>query len=101
MKIVCSRCGKIIDDVVIRVESSIVVFKPEPNGMMTPYNNLKEPTSEMLCLDCFDKYAKCLNSLNQDLESNRIANMVEVVDSLQYGDDYVEECITEGESSNA
>lgn len=101
MKIACSRCGKLIDDVVIRVESSITVFKPEPNGMMTPFNNLKEPTSEMLCLDCFDKYTKCLDSLNQDTENSRIANMVAVIDSLQYGDDYEESNSSEKEGCDA
>lgn len=92
MNLYCSHCGKPIKDIVIRIESSVTVLKPEANGLLTPYTNFQEPTSEMLCLDCFDRYTQCINTLNEEINTSRISNMVEIIDSIQYGE---EECCEE------
>lgn len=87
MAIRCSRCARTIGDALIRVENSIQVFKVSDTGVLVPYSNLSEPTSELLCPECFEKYAQCLDELNKEYNGAYIADMVEVIDDIQYGDD--------------
>lgn len=82
----CSRCGKTIEKTVIRLENTIQVYKISETGVMVPYNNLTEPTSELLCPECFEKYCKCIDELNKEYEGMYLADMVEVVDDIQYDD---------------
>lgn len=85
-KVRCSRCCKSIEKTVIRLENTIQVYKISETGVMVPYNNLTEPTSELLCPECFEKYCKCIDELNKEYEGMYLADMVEVVDDIQYGD---------------
>jgi len=66
MAIRCSRCARTIGDALIRVENSTQVFKVSDTGVLVPYSNLSEPTSELLCPECFEKYAQCLDELNRE-----------------------------------
>lgn len=85
-KVRCSRCGKVIDKTVIRLENTIQVYKISETGVMVPYNNLSEPTSEILCPECFDKYCQAIDRLNEEYSGMYLADMVEVMDDIQYGD---------------
>ena len=89
MKIRCSRCGKVIEDnVVIRLESSVTICELTQSGLNTPYTNFQDPTSEMICKECFNEYCACLNQLNENVQAKNLANMVEVIDDIQYEDDF-------------
>lgn len=92
MKYICSRCNKEIEDLMIKIETTYQVLKKADTGVLIPYNNLSEPTSELLCPECFDLYSKCMDQLNEEYEGSYIANMVEVIDDIQYGDDGGQSC---------
>lgn len=85
-RIRCSRCGNVIEKTVIRLENTIQVYKISETGVMVPFNNLAEPTSEILCPKCFDKYCKAIGTLNEEYNGMYLADMVEVMDDIQYGD---------------
>lgn len=82
----CSRCGKTFDDFFVKVTTNYEIIKLEESGLQTMYNNISDATSEFLCKECFDKYCDCLDSLNAEYEGKYLANMVEIVDDIQYGD---------------
>lgn len=82
----CSRCGKDINDFFIKVTTKYEIIKLEESGLETAYNNISDDTSEYLCKECFDKYCDCLGSLNAEYEGKYLANMVEIIDDIQYGD---------------
>ena len=84
MRMVCSRCGKKLEDIAIMIKSSITPLKIMEDGRMKPVDNISEPTCEYLCIDCFDEYANCLNTLNEAYSGKYVANMVDVVDDVQY-----------------
>ena len=84
MKLVCSRCGAPLKDMFIILRSSVTLVKISSNGSFVPAENAAEPTSEHLCMSCFEKYANCLNSLNEEYEGVYAVNMVDVVDDVQY-----------------
>lgn len=84
MKCNCSRCGIELNGIMIKITTSYQVYKNTSEGLVEEYNNTSEATSEMLCPNCFDKYCNCLDTLNKDYEGRYVANMVEVVDDIQY-----------------
>lgn len=87
---ICSRCGKTINenDVVVRIEQKIEVYKLSRSNIFTPIGgNLSEPTSELLCEYCFNKYADCIDTLNEDYNGKLLADMVEIVDDIVYEGD--------------
>lgn len=86
MKLRCSRCGKILEDIIIKVDSSVTPMKIVDGCQLVPVDNVRETTSEHLCLDCFNAYANCINQLNQAYDGIYQASMVEVIDDIQYGD---------------
>lgn len=83
---ICSRCGKKIEDFVIVLKQEINVLKKTEQGNFEQYGSINEPTFEYLCPDCLDKYAECLNQLNQDYSGKYLIDMVEVIDDVQYGE---------------
>lgn len=85
MVIHCSRCGKTIKDMFVRIESSITVSTVTPDGRIENCNNMKDSTAELLCEDCFNKYCDCLNQLNNSYDNSALNTIVEVVDDIQYG----------------
>lgn len=88
MKVKCSRCNRPIDGFVVRLESSITVFKLEPSGILTPYTNFEEPTSEMLCPSCFEEYSKCLNQLNENAQELSLDEITQIIDDIQFSDSF-------------
>lgn len=82
---ICSRCGKEITDMYVRINTSFEVIKITEEGCHTPYSNLSEPTSEILCQDCFNDYCECLDSLNKMNDGVLVADMIQVIDDVQYG----------------
>ena len=84
MKMVCSRCGRKLTDMAIMVKSSVTPLKITEDGRLKSVDNVAEPTCEYLCMDCFDLYADCMNHLNEAYSGEYQANMVEVVDDVQY-----------------
>lgn len=84
MIIKCSRCGKVIKDTFIRLESSIIINRITSNGLIEPCNNMKDSTAELLCGDCFNDYCDCLNSLNSKYGESALNTVVEIVDDIQY-----------------
>lgn len=83
---ICSRCGRKLETIAIRIEQRMDVYKITEQGVFQPTGNLSEPTNEYLCDYCFDKYAECLDSLNQDYNGKLLVDMVEVIDDIQYGE---------------
>ena len=83
---ICSRCGMPLKDIVIRIEQKLDVYKIATSGILTPLSNLSEPTSEFLCERCFEKYANCIDTLNDEYQGQFLVDMVEVIDDIQYGD---------------
>lgn len=84
MVIRCSRCGKEINNLLIRVETKFIPSKVSDTGLLEPVANLSEGTSELLCEECFNKYCDCIDSLNVELDDEYLSNMVEVIDDIQY-----------------
>lgn len=84
MKMICSRCGKKLENIAIMIKSSVVLLKITEDGRFSPVDNVSEPTCEYLCEDCFNAYADCLNTLNEAYEGKYQMNPVEVVDDVQY-----------------
>lgn len=82
---ICSRCGKELTDMYVRINTSFEVVKITEEGCHTPYSNLSEPTSEILCQDCFNDYCECLDSLNKMNDGVLVADMIQVIDDVQYG----------------
>ena len=82
MKITCSKCGKNIESIVIKVTAHYEILKNTDAGLLSEYNNVSEATSEILCEECFDKYCDCMESLN-DCCCN--LDFTEIVDDVQYG----------------
>lgn len=80
----CSRCGQDLEDTLIKLENNITVYKISDTGVMIPYHNLEEPTSEFLCPECFEKYCDCLDELNKEYDGRYLVNLVEVIDDVQY-----------------
>lgn len=80
----CSRCGKQITDTVIDIMSSVTIKKLVDNRYLKSYENAAEPTHEYLCLNCFDDYADCLNTLSKKYTDCSDFNIVQVVDDVQY-----------------
>ena len=84
MKWRCSRCGKPLEGSLIQIKTQYVINEITEEGALIPYNNLSEPTSELVCQSCFDHYAEVINSLNNDYNNIYMSNMVEVIDDIQY-----------------
>ena len=84
MKLRCSRCGEMINGVYIQIMTHYQIKELTEEGNILPYPNATEPTSEMLCPNCFNKYAEVIDSLNQEYQNIYMSNMVEVVDDIQY-----------------
>jgi hypothetical protein len=84
MKLVCSRCGKPLEDMYFLVKSSVSVIKITKDGRHKPVENTTQPTSETLCYDCFDRYVDCIDQLNKEYNGTYQVNMVEVIDNVQY-----------------
>lgn len=82
---ICSRCGRDLDKVYIKITTSFEVVSITEEGCSVPYENISEPTSEFLCLDCFNEYCDLIERMNQSNEGKLIADMVQVVDDVQYG----------------
>ena len=83
---ICSRCNKEIKDLVIDIRQKIDIYKVTKENLYSPIGNISEETHEYLCPECFDKYVQCINQLNEDFNGKYLADMVEVVDEVQYGD---------------
>lgn len=81
----CSRCGKVLTDYIIKITTTFEVFKSAEEGIMVPFSNLSEPTSEMLCAQCFDDYAAVIDLLNRINNGKSAINPTEAVNMLQYG----------------
>ena len=81
---ICSRCGKVIDDVAIKIATSYHPYQISSQGVLIPLNNFIESTSEFLCADCFEKYSKCIESLNEEFEGRYFASMVDIVEDVCY-----------------
>ena len=86
MKLRCSRCGKELKGAFIQIKTEYQLKEISEEGMIMAYPNASEPTSEMLCPDCFNKYAEVIDSLNQEYQNIYMSNMVEVIDDIQYDD---------------
>lgn len=84
MEIRCSRCNSKITDLVFRVDLKIIPSQITKEGLLRPFPNTGEGTSEMLCKECFEKYCDCLDALNKTYEEDYLANMVEIIDDIQY-----------------
>ena len=84
---ICSRCNKKIEDIVIRIEQKIDLYKITDQGLYSPFGNISEPTYEYLCPECFEKYVECMNQLNEDFNGKYLVDMVEIVDDVQYGEE--------------
>nr|DAL61132.1 MAG TPA_asm: zinc-ribbon domain protein [Caudoviricetes sp.] len=80
----CSRCGKIIENTFVRLESSIIVSNITPDGLIENCNNMKESTAELLCGNCFNDYCDCLNQLNEKYDKEALNVVVDIVDDIQY-----------------
>lgn len=80
----CSRCGKIIENTFVRLESSIIVSNITPDGLIENCNNMKESTAELLCENCFNDYCDCLNQLNEKYDKEALNVVVDIVDDIQY-----------------
>lgn len=85
MNFICSRCGKPIRDITIKITSHYEILKNTEVGTVSEFNNVSEVTSEYLCGDCFDKYCECLDSLNTCPAPVELAT--EIVDDVQYGEE--------------
>ena len=83
---ICSRCNRKIEDLVIDINQKVNVYKITEEGLYSPVGNISEETHEYLCPECFEKYAKCINQLNEDFNGKYLADFVEIVDDVQYGD---------------
>lgn len=83
---ICSRCGKKIDDIVVKIEQKVTLYKVTDEGLYTPFGNVSEPTFEYLCPDCLNRYAETMKQLNEDFRGKYLVDMVEVVDDVQYGE---------------
>lgn len=82
---ICSRCGRELDKMYIKITTSFEVVSITEEGCSVPYENVAEPTSEFLCLDCFNEYCDLIENLNKSNDGKLIADMVQVVDEVQYG----------------
>lgn len=85
MNFVCSRCGKPIKDITIKITSHYEIIKNTEYGTFSEFNNLSDATSEYLCEECFDKYCECINTLNTLPSPVDLAT--EIVDDVQYGEE--------------
>ena len=83
---ICSRCNKKIDDIVVKIKQEVTLYKVTEDGLYTPFGNVSEPTYEYLCPDCLEKYAEVMNLMNEDFNGKYLADMVEVIDDVQYGE---------------
>lgn len=84
-KMICSRCGKEIKDIYTKISTGFEVVSLTEEGCSVRYSNISEPTSEILCSDCFNEYCECIDSLNKKNNGLLIVDMVEVIDDVQYG----------------
>lgn len=82
---ICSRCGRELDKMYIKITTSFEVVSITEEGCSVPYENVAEPTSEFLCLDCFNEYCDLIENLNKSNDGKLITDMVQVVDEVQYG----------------
>lgn len=82
---ICSRCGKDIKDMYVKILTSFEVVSLTEEGCAVPYSNISEPTSETLCTECFNDYCNCLNSLNESNNGELLVDMIQVIDEVQYG----------------
>lgn len=83
---ICSRCCKEIKDLVIDIKQKVDLYKITEQGLYSPIGNISEETHEYLCPECFEKYAQCMQQLNEDFEGKYLVDLVEIVDDVQYGD---------------
>ena len=83
MKLFCSRCYKPLDSIVFNVKSSVTLYDLREGNFLKSVENTSEATNEVLCQECFDKYADCLNELTKDVVREDI-NISEIVDGIQY-----------------
>lgn len=85
MIIRCSRCGREIDNLIIKISTKYEILKNTDQGLISEYNNISEPTSEILCEKCFNMYCDCIDALNTTVE-NPLSDYTTIVDDVQYGD---------------
>lgn len=83
----CSRCGRDVSDLIIRLDSSVVPLKIINGNQLVPVENTEEPTREYLCVPCFNLYADVLDTLNKEYDRRYQVSMIEMVDDVQYGED--------------
>ena len=82
MTFVCSRCGRLIPSIIIKITTHYEILKNTEQGTLSEFNNVSDATSEYLCGDCFDRYCECINSLNTIPAPVDMAT--EIVDNVQY-----------------
>lgn len=56
----CSRCGKVFNDVRIRVALRVEMERIKTNEMWENIENSKNVSHEILCKDCFDIFAETM-----------------------------------------
>lgn len=81
----CSRCGRQIEDLTIKITTHYEILKNTEEGSFSEFNNINEATSEYLCEDCFNLYCDCLNKMNENIITP-VDIATEIVDDVVYGD---------------
>lgn len=84
MKLRCSRCGKRLEGAFAQITTQYQFKEISEEGIILSYPNAAEPTSEMVCEECFNRYAEAIDALNQETQNIYMSNMVEVIDDIQY-----------------
>lgn len=81
---ICSRCGRTLKEYFVTIRQELKLYRFKEDGLVTQVPNTGEPTSEILCEECYVEYADKINELNREFQQKSLINMVEVVDEIQY-----------------
>lgn len=64
----CTRCGKKFDKLRINTILHIDTQRLKENGVWENIPNLNNTSKEMLCEECFNKFANVLGEMNKKYE---------------------------------
>lgn len=66
----CTRCGKRFTTVRVMISQNVKTERVKENGVWEPLPNMDVISHEILCEDCFDKYAEIMSQMNYSKKDN-------------------------------